>query len=283
MDKQEHTPKTKRLRITILVLAVLVLLSTGGLAARMVYLQFFAPAQSTVAVPDNLIGSHTPSDESSAPAESHTNMQQPDPSTPVHPSSAAQPVGSDKPAAVKLELYEGRPGDNQRFEVKNMLPGDIETRYFCVKAYHVHDIDLFFKANVTEQTNTLGDVLHIKVMHLETGKVLCNTPLSEVNGREFSELLKSNGEKATTAYYQIDVSLDTTVGNEYQTALLKADFHWYVKDEGSLTPPQTGVNFNLTLWITLAGSSLLLLLLLTFRRRKGGRAACMNRTKPQKN
>lgn len=268
MDKQEQTPKNKRLKITILVLAVLVLLSAGGLAARMVYLQFFAPAQSTVAVPDNLIGSYTSSDESSAPAESHTNMQQPDPSSPVHPSSAAQPVGSDKPAAVKLELYEGRPGDNQRFEVKNMLPGDIETRYFCVKAYHGHDIDLFFKANVTEQTKNLGDVLHVKVTHLGTGKVLCDASVAEVNGREFSEILNSNDEKATTAYYQIDVSLDTTVGNEYQTALLKADFHWYVKDEGSLIPPQTGVNFNLTLWITLAGSSLLLLLLLAFRRRK---------------
>lgn len=268
MDKQEQTPKTKRLKITILVLAVLVLLSAGGLAARMVYLQFFAPAQSTVAVPDNLIGSYTSSDESSAPAESHTNMQQPDPSSPVHPSSAAQPVGSDKPAAVKLELYEGRPGDNQRFEVKNMLPGDIETRYFCVKAYHGHDIDLFFKANVTEQTKNLGDVLHVKVTHLGTGKVLCDAPVAEVNGREFSEFLKSNGEKVTTAFYQIDVSLEPSVGNEYQTALLKADFHWYVKDEGSLTPPQTGVNFNLTLWITLAGSSLLLLLLLAFRRRK---------------
>ncbi len=268
MDKQEQAPKTKRLRITILVLAVLVLLSTGGLAARMVYLHFFAPAQSTVAVPDNLIGSHTPADESSVPAESHTNTQQPNPYAPGHPSSAAQSVGSDKPAAVKLELYEGRPGDNQRFEVKNMLPGDIETRYFCVKAYHSRDIDLFFKANVTEQTKNLGGVLHIKVTHLDTGKVLCDAPLAEVNGREFSELLKSNAEKAATAYYQIDVSLDSTIGNEYQTAQLKADFHWYVKDEGSLTPPQTGVDFNLALWITLAGSSLLLLLLLAFQCRK---------------
>ena len=180
------------------------------------------------------------------------------------------------------DRYEGQPGDNQRFEVKNMLPGDVETQYFCVKTYHDHDIDLFFKANVTEQTKTLGDVLHIKVTHLETGKVLCDAPLAEVNGRELSELLKSNSEKITTAYYQMDVSLDTTVGNEYQTALLKADFHWYVKDEGSLTPPQTGVDFNLTLWITLAGSSLLLLLLLAFRRRKGGRTACVNRTKPPK-
>ena len=121
---------------------------------------------------------------------------------------------------------------------------------------------------MTEQTKNLGDVLHIRVTHLETGKVLCDAPFAEVNGKEFPELLKSNNEKATTAYYQIDVSLDTSVGNEYQAAKLTADFKWYVKDEGSLTPPQTGDNTNITLWIVLAVSSFLLMLLLLWKRRK---------------
>lgn len=53
--------------------------------------------------------------------------------------------------------------------------------------------------------------------------------------------------------------------------MLKADFNWYVKDEGGLTPPpQTGDITNLTLWIVLAASSLLLILLLAFTRRRKG-------------
>ena len=113
-------------------------------------------------------------------------------------------------------------------------------------------------------------MLHIKVTHLESGKELFDGAFSEINGREFSELLKANEEKSTIAYYQVDVSLDTSVGNEYQAARLTADFKWYVKDEGGLTPPQTGDTTNLTLWIILAGSSFLLMLLLLVRRRKEG-------------
>ncbi len=270
MEQQEKMPASNRLKIVIIILAVLLVLSAGGLAARYLYLQFFAPTQTTVAVPDNLIGDNSPADESSTPAESEP-LQTSDPGTTENnsTSSVTQSTGQDKPTAAKLELYEGKTGDNQRFEVRNMLPGDTETKYFCVKAHHDKDIELFFKTDITEQTKALGEVLHIKVTHLETGKVLCDAPFNEINGAEFSELLKANGDKATTAYYKIDVSLATSVGNEYQAALLKANFNWYVKDEGGLTPsPSTGDNFNLALWIMLAVSSLLLLIFLWKRRKE---------------
>ncbi len=266
MEPQEQT-KSKRLKIVIIILAVLLVLSAGGLAARYIYLAYFTPTQSTATVPDNLIG-----EENSQPEKNTTSdngSESPDPSASESaPGQITSRTEADKPTAARLELYEGKPGDNQRFEVSNMLPGDIETKYFCVKAYHDKDIDLFFKADITEQTKKLGDVLHIKVIHLETGKVLCDTSFAEINGKEFSELLKATSEKTTTAYYRIDVSLDTSVGNEYQAALLKADFQWYVKDEGGLTPPQTGDTTNLTLWIMLAGSSFLLMLLLLLGRRR---------------
>ena len=176
---------------------------------------------------------------------------------------------ADKPTAPVPELYAGRPDVNQRFEVSNMLPGDTETRYFCVRAYHEEDITLFFRAEVTEQTKNLGDVLHIKVTHLDTGKVLCDAAFNEIDGEEFSELLKADAREETTAYYQIDVSLDTSVGNEYQAALLKADFEWCVKDEGGLVePPQTGDTTNFVLWTVLAVSSLLLMIFLWKRRKE---------------
>lgn len=74
-----------------------------------------------------------------------------------------------------------------------------------------------------------------------TRRVLCDAPFAEIDGKEFSELLTANAQEETVAYYQIDVSIDTSVGNEYQAAKLLADFAWYVKDEGGLTPPpQTG-------------------------------------------
>lgn len=244
MEPQEQS-KPKRLKIAIIILAVLLVLSAGVLAAQYIYCAFFAPTQATVTVPDNLIGEES-----------------------TEPEATSRPAQADKPTAYKLELYKDKPEDNQRFEVVNMLPGDMVTKYFCIKAYHEKDIDLYFKADITEQTKSLGNVLHIKVTHMESGRVLCEAAFSEVKGKEFAALLKANSEKGTTVYYQIDVSLDTSVGNEYQVARLTADFEWVVKDEGGLTPPQTGDNINPTPWIVLAGSSFLLLLLLLGRRGK---------------
>lgn len=275
MEQREQPPRAKRLKIAIIILAVLLVLSAGGLAARYIYLAYFAPTQSTAAVPDNLIGSDNSQPDSNTSLASSSEASDSAPSEPGHgqitdgSSDSGSRTEADKHTAAKLELYEGQPGDNQRFEVSNMLPGDTETKHFCVKAYHDKDIELFFKADITGQTKNLGDVLHIKVTHLESGKVLCDAPFNEISDEEFSELLKTNSEKATTAYYRIDVSLDTSVGNDYQAARLTADFSWFVKDEGGLTPPpQTGDNTNLTLWIVLAGSSFLLMLLLLFGRRR---------------
>lgn len=281
--------KKKKLKIAIIILAVLLVLSGGGLAARYIYLEYFAPAQTTATVPDNLIGDSGQTDadgtptENTPPAESEPDTEQTEAgengnasgssgtgTTAGNPSDNENSApAADKPTAPVLELYAGRPDVNQRFEVSNMLPGDTETRYFCVRAYHEEDITLFFRAEVTEQTKNLGDVLHIKVTHLDSGRVLCDAPFAEVDGKEFSELLAANAQGETDAYYQIDVSLDTSVGNEYQAARLLADFKWYVEDEGGLTPPpQTGDTTNLVLWIVLAASSLLLILLLLLGRRR---------------
>lgn len=45
---EQATPKSSRLKIVMVILAVLLVISAGGLAARYVYFHFFAPAQSTV-------------------------------------------------------------------------------------------------------------------------------------------------------------------------------------------------------------------------------------------
>lgn len=66
--------------------------------------------------------------------------------------------GENGETAEILELYQGKPSDNQKFEVLNMLPGDSVTQYFCIKAYHNADITLYFNAEVTEETKSLSNV-----------------------------------------------------------------------------------------------------------------------------
>ena len=273
-NQASEKPKKQRLKLVIVILAVLLVLSAGGLAARYIYLGLFAPARTAVTVPDNLIGEKgknpLPSDSRAESAvSSGREMENGTASSP--PAGSGQPsdaAGVSKPQAAKLILYQGKSGDNEKFEVRNMLPGDCVTKYFCIKAYHNTDITLFFHTEVTEETKALGDVLHIKLTHLETGKVLCDASFSEVGKQELSELLQKNQQDESIAYYQIDVSMDTSVGNEYQAAMLKADFRWYVKDENGLTPPQTGDATNVILWSVLALSSFLLVLLFGLTRRK---------------
>lgn len=74
MENQEQkTPKSKRLKMVIILLAVLLGLSVCGLAGRYIYLHFFAPARATVTVPDNLIGEES----SSAPEGTGTESSSP--------------------------------------------------------------------------------------------------------------------------------------------------------------------------------------------------------------
>ncbi len=279
MQKQKKQ-SSGGIKIAIILLAVLLILSLAGLAARYLYLGFFSLRQETVTVPGNLIGSQGSSQTAvSVPFFSEDGRSETaffsafDQQTPsVLPLTNHTQSSQNQAQAVVLELSQKQFNDNQPFQVRNMLPGDSVTGYFCVKAYHEKDITLYFDAEVTQETKSLGDVLRIKVTHLDTGKVLCDAPFSEIDGQAFSEILTQNAQEESTAYYQVDVSLDTSVGNEYQAAMLEADFNWYVEseDEGDMTtpPPDTGAVIHRVLWIVAASSAFLLLLLLFLKRRK---------------
>ena len=287
MKQSDKMSAAKRLKLITVVLAVLLVLSAGGLAARHMHRKVLAPPQVTAEVQGNRIGEKTSVDESSRSEEATASVSDEAKaagtkdtfitadSTDVS-SDRSQTSGTVKTAVgdrrqgTVLELYKGKSGDNQRFEVKNMFPGDTLTQNFCIRVSHDQDLELFFRADVTEQTKKLGDVLRVKVTHLETDKVLYDAAFSAVNGKEIAEVLKANSEESTIANYQIEVSLDTSVGNEYQVSMLQADFHWYVKDadEGGLVPPKTNDPFHSVLWIVLIASVLLLLVVLWRQRRE---------------
>lgn len=194
----------------VIVFTFVWVLSVGSLAIRYVYAKYDTTRKS-VAIPENLLKSQTSSSTVSS------NSQQ-----------EGMATGTN---ATQIELYRGKSSDNETFEVTNMFPGDEETKYFCIKVYHDADIDLLFRVDIIENTKNLSDVLRIKVVNMEEQKVLCDDSFSKIDKKEFSRLLKSNEKKESIAYYQVTVYLDTSVGNEYQDALLKADFEWYVEKE----------------------------------------------------
>lgn len=192
--------------------------------------------------------------------------------------------GKTSGEGAALELFESQLCDNERFSVSDMLPGDSITEHFCIKAYHDKDIELFFRADITEETKALGDVLRLRVIETSSGEIIADAPFRETDGREFSQIIKKAGGESTL-YYEITAYLDTSVGNEFQNARLTADLSWYVEDDGgsagqdpgddgaagsSGLTAKTGDTMNLALVVIMLLSALALaVVLLVCRRREG--------------
>lgn len=247
------------MKIFIGVFALLLVASAGGLMAK--YTGWNLPtSQDTVTVPEELLQQEEET-EGLVEGNLQTFAQPGDSSVSNTPQASAG-------EAATVELYQGNAEVNRRFEVGNMLPGDTETGYFCVKVHHQKELSLFFNTEVTEETQNLGNALFVKVTNMSSGEVLCDAPFSQVAGKEFSTLLPKADSGETVVYYRVDVYTDTSMGNEYQGAALKADLNWYVKDDGSLTPPQTGDTPLMVLWVVLAVSCVALIVLLWSRSRK---------------
>ncbi len=136
-----------------------------------------------------------------------------------------------------LSLYKGQPNINERFYVKNMMPGDIETKYYKLKVNHSKDLDVFFGTKIKHQTNSLDEILSIKVILLNTNEIIYDGTMKELQNNDKLIKLKHVPNNESNIDMKIEVSLPKEAGNEYQNTVLTADFLWYVIDEDALIPP----------------------------------------------
>ena len=263
----------KKIKIIIIVLAVLLGLSLLALGSTLIYNKIANTTPATVTVPDNLI---TPDDDTTKPDSSDT--EKPDSSDTQAPSSSADTSSSAVPTqsttaevkkAATIELYNKQPEENTPFQVGNMFPGDSETKYFRVRVSYHDKITVHYKATVRPGYEKLAEVLKVRIKLLSTGETMYDGLM-----RDMPESLthKLASKKSTTdeLYYEITAYLDTSVGNDYQNKDLIADFRWWVEETGNLDDsPKTGDTSNILLWAVLAAGSLsMMILLLVTRRRK---------------
>ena len=263
----------KKIKIIIIVLAVLLGLSLLALGGTLVYNKIANTTPATVTVPDNLI---TPDEDTTKPDSSDT--EKPDSSDTQTTSSSADASSSAVPTqsttaeakkAVTIELYNKQPEENTPFQVGNMFPGDSETKYFRVRISYHDKITVHYKTTVRPGYEKLAEVLKVRVKLLSTGETMYDGLM-----RDMPESLthKLASKKSTTdeLYYEITAYLDTSVGNDYQNKDLVADFRWWVEETGNLDDsPQTGDTSNILLWAVLAAcSGSMMILLLVVRRRK---------------
>ena len=263
----------KKIKIAIIVLAILLGLSLLALGGTLVYNKIANTTPATVTVPDNLI---TPDEDTTKPDSG--DSQAPDSSDTRTPSSSDDASSSAVPAqsttaetkkAATIELYNKQPEENTPFAVGNMFPGDVETKYFRVRVSYHDKITVHYKATVRPGYEKLAEVLKVRVNLLSTGETMYDGLM-----RDMPESLthKLVSPKSTTdeLYYEITAYLDTSVGNDYQNKDLIADFKWWVEETGNLDySPNTGDSSNILLWAVLAAGSLsVIIILLVTRRRK---------------
>ena len=264
----------KKIKIVIIILAILLGLSLLALGGTVIYNKIANNTPATGTVPDNLI---TPDEDATKPDSSESNSQAPDSSDTQTPSSSADASSSAVPTqsttaeakkAATIELYNKQPEENTPFHVGNMFPGDAEIKYFCVRVSYHDKITVHYKATVRPGYEKLAEVLKVRVKLLSTGEMLYDGLM-----RDMPESLthKLASKKSTTdeLYYEITAYLDTSVGNDYQNKDLIADFKWWVEETGNLDDsPKTGDTSNILLWAVLAAGSLSLIIILHVTRRR---------------
>ena len=271
----------KKIKIIIIVLAVLLGLSLLALGSTLIYNKIANTTPATVTVPDNLITADedtTKPDSSDSQAPDSSDTEKPDGSYTQTPDSSAAASSSAVPTqsttaetkkAATIELYNKQPEENTAFAVGNMFPGDSETKYFRVRVSYHDKITVHYKATVRPGYEKLAEVLKVRVNLLSTGETMYDGLM-----RDMPESLthKLASKKSTTdeLYYEITAYLDTSVGNDYQNKDLIADFKWWVEETGNLDDsPKTGDTSNILLWAVLAAcSGSMMILLLVVRRRK---------------
>lgn len=255
---------TKKLKTAVVILSILLAISAIALAAMLIYKYVGPNMQTTVTIPHNLIASQTTEAEKTTVPESSEDTTIPDdtdetqegsipsvnaPDTAVIEDTTANSTSvitdtSDmsnqkEVKAVALYLHSRNEGDNVPFEVMNMFPGDVETKYFCVKVAYKDTITVKYKADIRKGHEILAEVLKCRITLLTTGEVLYEGLMRDMP-ESLDHTLNSSVSTESELYYQVTAYLDTSVGNRYQNRRLIADFNWWVEGDGNLEPPQTG-------------------------------------------
>lgn len=142
-------------------------------------------------------------------------------------------------SADVLSLYKNKETDNLPFRFEDKLPGDEETRDYCVRVSYNGTITVHFKVDnirCDSELYPLTDVLECEVRI--DGITRHKGYLRDVTDIPYT----ITGVKRTQDIdYEIKVRLDTSVGNDYQNKKITADFVWWVEVDDNDKPGGGGL------------------------------------------
>lgn len=133
----------------------------------------------------------------------------------------------------EITLSGADPSENVRFELKNMFPGDSETKIFRVKVKHNGKVKVHCEAAVNTtgaDAANLGKAIKVRVKVGKEGmkdEELYDGILPDMPDKAVYTL---SGYETTELTYTITAYIDTSAGNEFQNKSIQADFKWWLED-----------------------------------------------------
>lgn len=135
-------------------------------------------------------------------------------------------------------LHSDNPKDNKTIEVYDMFPGDEIYQGYNVQVHYKGNVHLHFSIDNFNESE-LRDVLKFTIKR--ENEVLFDDYASKLPDC-YSLGLSSKDKKIQDVNYSITVSLDTSVGNEYQNKQVKFDLSWWATEDGGHLIPKTGID-----------------------------------------
>lgn len=295
--------RSKTVRISIIVLAILLAISATALAGTVIY-RYFTRSQGSPAVsPDNVITPEKTASTSVSTVQLTTlsyrtvSAVQAAPMAVRTVSTKSTVVDQADGENVTLKIYRNHAEDSTPFQVNNMFPGDSETKNYYLEVSYKGSVTVHLHADIRSGYEKLAEVLKCRVS-IDDGTLLYDGLMRDMP-QSISYALPNSKGTTETFVYNITVYLDTGVGNEYMSRELYADFRWWVNEDsseiptdptdpsqpteptdpseptepsnpteptqpGELIPPQTGDNMHLCIWFWIAMASILLNIVLLY-------------------
>lgn len=194
-------------------------------------------------------------------------------------------VKQDSEGDIALKIFRRHAEDSTRFYAANLFPGDTVKKDYLLQVSYKGTVTVNFRTEIKKGYEKLAEVLQCRVK-ISGGEELYDGLLKDMPQMLAYVLPKSSGE-TKELQYEIEIYLDTFVGNEYMNQELIADFVWWVNVDsekktensqdtssiisgedpeedlaGGLIRPKTGDDSSVFLWISVAGVSLVILILL---------------------
>lgn len=262
----QNKAKKNAQKLVIIVLAVLLAVGVALLAAVLI-LKNAKPVSTDETVKNNEIVAASSENLGTQESGSASARGASAPAADEKPATPASDHKISENSETEISLYKGHGYDKSSFKVLNMFPGDRARKQYRLDISYKDLVTLHFDVKNLSGDKMLAKVLYIKIAADDS--VLYQGYLKDLD--DIKTKLSSKKRTTENLKYNIEVSLDESVSNEFKNRGLSFDFCWWVEGEKNLQPsPKTGdiMRYGILAAAALLTLSLFLLLLVARKKRR---------------